>query len=215
LGEGEAAGERLGSGPLALGLASTVDGEHLHRVLGGEDPSTGDPLRSTRGTRVPGFDLTFSAPKSVSVLLGICDDSVRAEIQRGHDRAVEDALGYLERVAASARRGHAGAESVRGDGLVAAAFRHRTSRAGDPQLHTHVLVANLVRCSDGRWSALDARRIYAHAKTAGYLYEARLRTELTASLGVEWTPIRNGIADVVGVWPAPWFRVDGFCLISL
>jgi conjugative relaxase-like TrwC/TraI family protein len=199
LSEGEAAGEWIGSGPLTLGLRGSVDAEHLHRVLAGEDPLTGDPLRSTRGTRVPGFDLTFSAPKGVSLLFGICDDDVRAGIQRGHDRAVEDALGYLERVAASARRGHGGAESVAGDGLVAAAFRHRTSRAGDPQVHTHVLVANLVKCSDGRWSAVDGRRIYAHAKTAGYLYEARLRAELTASFGFEWTPIRNGISDVAGV----------------
>ncbi len=76
---------------------------------------------------------------------------------------------------------------------------HRASRAGDPQLHTHVVVANLVQADDGRWSALDARRLYAHAKTAGYLYEARLRAELTRELGVEWTPVRNGIADIVGV----------------
>ena len=73
------------------------------------------------------------------------------------------------------------------------------SRAGDPQLHTHVLVANLVQADDGRWSTLDGRRLYAHAKTAGYLYEARLRAELTRELGVEWTPVRNGIADVAGV----------------
>jgi conjugative relaxase-like TrwC/TraI family protein len=148
---------------------------------------------------VPGFDLTFSAPKSVSVLFGICDDEVRRQIQRGHDRAVYDAVGYLERVAATARRGRGGAESIAGEGFVAAAFRHRTSRAGDPQVHTHVLIANLVRCSDGKWSAVDARRIYAHAKTAGYLYEARLRAELTERLGFEWTAVRNGIADVVGV----------------
>src|SRR3954451_23305192 len=94
----------------------------------------------------------------------------------------------------------AGGMAVRASSrLVAAAFRHRTSRAGDPQLHTHVLVANATLGADGRWSALDGRRIYAHAKTAGYLYEARLRAELTRELGLEWTPVRNGIADVVGV----------------
>jgi hypothetical protein len=83
LSEGEAAGEWIGSGPAALGLQGTVDDEQLHRVLGGEDPATGDLLRSTRGTRVPGFDLTFSAPKSVSVLFGICDNEVRGRIERG------------------------------------------------------------------------------------------------------------------------------------
>src|SRR5919108_523192 len=75
--------------------------------------------------------------------------------------------------------GGGGEELIAGVGLVAAAFRHRTSRAGDPQLHTHVLVANLIEGVDGRWSALDGRRLYAHAKTASYLYEARLRAELT------------------------------------
>ena len=61
------------------------------------------------------------------------------------------------------------------------AFRHRTSRAGDPHLHTHVLVANAVRGTDGRWSTVDARHLYWHSKTAGYLYEAHLRSELTAA----------------------------------
>jgi conjugative relaxase-like TrwC/TraI family protein len=94
---------------------------------------------------------------------------------------------------------------IAGRGLIAAAFRHRTSRAGDPQLHTHVLVANVVLGADGRWSTLDGRRIYAHAKTAGYLYEARLRSLLTRELGVAWGPVRNGIADIEGV-PRPVLR---------
>ena len=116
--------------------------------------------------------------------------------------AVADAFGYVERHAAVTRRGAGGVHRIPGRGLVAAAFRHRTSRAGDPQLHTHVLVANLTLGADGRWSALDGRRIYAHAKTAGYIYEARLRAELTRELGFEWTAVRNGIADVAGVPPA-------------
>ena len=149
----------------------------------------------------PGFDLTFSAPKSVSVLFGIGDDELRAVLRDAHDGAVIDALGYLEREAAVTRRGPGGVHAIAGNGFVAAAFRHRTSRAGDPQLHTHVLVANLTLGADGRWSTLDGRRIYAHAKTAGYLYEARLRSLLTRELGVEWTPVRNGIADIAGVPP--------------
>ena len=114
-------------------------------------------------------------------------------------QAVADALGYMERAAAVTRRGPGGVHAIAGNGFVAAAFRHRTSRAGDPQLHTHVLVANLTLGADGRWSTLDGRRIYAHAKTAGYLYEARLRALLTRELGVEWGPVRNGIADIDGV----------------
>jgi conjugative relaxase-like TrwC/TraI family protein len=199
LGGGEAAGEWIGTGIIDLGLNGEVSDNELHRVLAGEHPVFGWQLRESRRVRVPGFDLTFSAPKSVSVLFGICDDEIREAVQRSHDVAVGDAMGYMERMASHARRGHDGREVVEGGGFVGAAFRHRTSRAGDPQLHTHVLVANLVRGSDGRWSALDGRRFYAHAKTAGYLYEARLRAELTAAFGVEWTPVRNGIADVVGV----------------
>ena len=97
------------------------------------------------------------------------------------------------------RRGHGGVEQVRGEGLIAAAFRHRTSRNGDPHLHTHVLVPNMVLGEDGKWATLDARWIYTSAKTIGYLYEAQLRHNLTAALGVEWGPVRNGIADIGGI----------------
>src|SRR4029079_16625170 len=95
--------------------------------------------------------------------------------------------------------GRAGAQALRPGGSFAPPFRRRTSRAGDPQLHTHVLVANLVQGADGRWSTLDGRRIYQHNKAAGYLYEARLRALLTRELGVQWTPVRSGIADIDGI----------------
>ncbi len=205
LGGPEAAGAWIGEGAPALGLVGVVDAVRLDRVLAGEHPASGEPLgRVVRG-RVPGFDLTFSAPKSVSVLFGIGDDDLRRAIRDAHDHAVGEALGYLEREAAVTRRGPGGVHVIAGRGLIGAAFRHRTSRAGDPQLHTHVLVANLVLGADGRWSTLDGRRIYAHAKTAGYLYEARLRSLLTRELGVSWGPVRNGIADVDGV-PAAVLR---------
>lgn len=90
--------------------------------------------------RVPGFDLTFSAPKSVSVLFGVGDAELRAAIRDAHDRAVGEALAHVEREAGVTRRGAGGTIVIRGRGLIAAPFRHRTSRAGDPQLHTHVLV---------------------------------------------------------------------------
>jgi conjugative relaxase-like TrwC/TraI family protein len=88
---------------------------------------------------------------------------------------------------------------VAGDGFVGAAFRHRSSRAGDPHLHTHVLVANMTRGPDGRWATLDGRHLYLPAKTAGYLYEANLRLELTRRLGVGWGPVVHGIADLEGI----------------
>lgn len=200
LGAPEARGEWIGSAGLELGLRGGVEAEALRRVLAGLDPRDGSSLRDAASrVRVAGFDLTFSAPKSVSVLFGVGDESIRGQARGAHDRAVREALSYLERSAAAVRRGHAGAVVEEASGLVAAGFRHRTSRAGDPQLHTHVLVANLGRGPDGRWSALDGRRLYAHARTASFVYQAVLRGELTRRLGVEWTPVRDGIAEVVGV----------------
>ena len=116
-----------------------------------------------------------------------------------HEDAVAAALDYLEREAALLRRGHAGREQVPAEGLVAAAFRHRVSRALDPALHTHVLVANLGRSADGRTGALDGRALYRHQTTAGYLYQAELRHRLSHWLGVEWGPVRRGMADLEGV----------------
>ncbi len=83
--------------------------------------------------------------------------------------------------------------------MIAAGFRHRTSRDGDPHLHTHVLVANSVRTPDGRWRTLDGRGLLVHMKTAGYVYDAQLRHELTERLGVEWGPVVNGLADIEGI----------------
>ena len=198
LGSGEARGEWLGDGSAELGLAGSVEGEELRRLLAGLDPRDGATLRSSRA-KVAGFDLTFSAPKSVSVVFGIAEPEVRGAVRAAHDRAVVEAVRHLERSAAAVRRGHGGVVVEEASGLVAAAFRHRTSRAGDPQLHTHVLVANIARGLDGRWTALDARRLYAEARTASFVYQAVLRDELTRSLAVEWTPVRKGIAEIVGV----------------
>ncbi len=96
-----------------------------------------------------GWDLTFSAPKSVSALWAVGGGEVGMEVRDAHDAAVAAAVGYLEEHAAFSRTGKAGVRQVDTDGLLAAAFVHRSSRAGDPQLHTHVLVSGRVRC-DGR-----------------------------------------------------------------
>src|SRR5581483_4611306 len=146
------------------------------------------------------FDATFCAPKSVSLLFALGSPEVSNEVRNAHDAAVATAVRALEDFAARSRRGKSGAERLVSEGFVAAAFRHRTSRAGDPHLHTHVVAANLVYSpQDQRWSALDARPLYGWAKTVGYLYEAKLRDELSRRLGVEWTPVRRGIADIAGI----------------
>lgn len=155
--------------------------------------------------RVAGFDVTLSAPKSVSLLYGLANSDIAEQVRLGHDAAVAAALGYLETETARGLRGHHGdgqvARTVTSSGLVAAAFQHRANRCGDPQLHTHVVVANLVLGTDGQGSALDSTALYAAGKTAGYLYQAVLRHQLTARLGVGWTPVGRGVAEVVGIPP--------------
>jgi conjugative relaxase-like TrwC/TraI family protein len=197
LGGPEAAGRWIGRGARALALEGRVNDAPFESVLGGTAPATGEPLR--RHGSVAGFDVTFSAPKSVSILLGVGDPVIQRAVRSAHERAVATAFDYFERSTAFVRRGAGGLSVVPGDGLVAAAFLHRTSRAGDPQLHTHVVVANAVRAADDRWSALDGRLIYAHARTAGFLYQAQLREELTQTLGLEWSTITKGSAEVRGV----------------
>lgn len=154
----------------------------------------------------PGFDLTLRPPKSVSVLWALAPDDVRSEIRSAHADAVDATIGYLERHALAARRWHEGRlEPIAVDGVIAAAFDHRTSRAGDPLLHTHVVTANLTRTVDGRWQAIDARRIYENARPAGFLYQAHLRYELARRLGVKWERVHNGWAEIEGV-PTPVVR---------
>jgi conjugative relaxase-like TrwC/TraI family protein len=200
LARGEEPGRWLGTGAEQLGLAGEVTAEQLRAVLDAHHPATGNQLASHPARKVPGFDHTLRAPKSVSLLWALSDRDTAEQVVLAHDAAVEAAIGYLQRAAGFTRRGAGGAETVEVDGFVAAAFRHRTSRANDPLLHTHVLVANLARTSDDHvWRTLDSRRLFAHAKTAGVLYQAQLRHELTRRLGVAWQPVVNGAADIDGV----------------
>ncbi|MDQ3964614.1 MAG: relaxase domain-containing protein [Actinomycetota bacterium] len=200
LGSGEAPGYWLASGAREMRLEGEVTETALRNVLQGTDPLAGSELVAPRrGERVPGFDLTFRAPKSVALLHALGPKEASNDVVSAHDAAVAASLGYLERVASGARRGKGGKTSIESKGFIGAAFRHRTSRAGDPLLHTHVLVANLIQGLDGRWGAVDARHLYLHAKTAGYLYQSHLRIELTRRLGVRWGPVRNGAADLEGI----------------
>lgn len=198
----EAPGRWMGAGAQRLGLDGDVDADALGRVLGHTDPATGT-YRLTASRSAPvvaGFDATFCAPKSVSLLFALGSPEVSDEVRAAHDAAVATALGTLEAAACRVRRGKGGATVLPGDGFVAAGFRHRTSRAGDPHLHTHVVIANLAHCpDDDRWTALDARPLYSWLAPVGHLYEAHLRWELTRRLGVTWTPVRKGIADVNGI----------------
>lgn len=152
-------------------------------------------LCGVRGCR----DSIFSVPKSASVLFGIGPHRVQRAVLDAQAAAVQSAMRYLEQHACRTRRGAGGYEIVPADGFVGAAFRHRTSRAGDPQVHTHVLIANATRIQDGTWASLDGRAIYAEARTAGFVHEAVFRTELSQRLGVSGTEAHNGIAEIDGV----------------
>src|SRR5207247_1743394 len=99
----------------------------------------------------------------------LADGDTRSAVSAAHDAAVDEALGYLEREACFVRRGHAGAVREPAGGFVVAAFQHHSSRAGDPLLHTHAVVANMAEGPDARWTALDGRALFGQAKTAGYL----------------------------------------------
>jgi conjugative relaxase-like TrwC/TraI family protein len=151
--------------------------------------------------RVASFDLSLSDPKSVSLLAAGSSAEARAEVNRARHAAIWQVLGWLEREAVGVRRGHNGTDRFRGKGVTAAAFDHRTSREGDPQWHTHVLVQNATLGPDGRWSALDSKKLYAHAITADRIYHAALRAELTRRLDVRWRPVdpRSGAAEVDGL----------------
>jgi conjugative relaxase-like TrwC/TraI family protein len=162
---------------------------------------TGTELRDYMNMRQPptvvvGYDVTFSVEKSVSALWARADDAVRAEIIASVDASVAAGVDYLERQALRVRIGGKRQEAR---GLVAASYLHSTSRAFDPQLHRHVVIANVATGPDGARRAIDSPSLFHHAKTAGYVAGAELRHQLTARLGVEWTTVSRGLSNVVGI----------------
>jgi conjugative relaxase-like TrwC/TraI family protein len=152
--------------------------------------------------RVQAFDHCFSSPKSVSLLAAGGSPQLRRLLAEGR----AEALQVANRLPGAPRpRGPPGPQRrrpLRGRrGLVAVAFEHRMSRSGDPNLHTHVLVQNAAQGPDGRWTALDSDRLYAHLMAADHLYLAAERAALTQRLGVRWGPVdeRSGAAEIQGL----------------
>jgi conjugative relaxase-like TrwC/TraI family protein len=191
----------IGEGTNRLGLEGPVGDTAFRQVLAGAHPHTGEPIvfgRAASRQRVPAFDLTISAPKSVTLLAVLADPRIGETVRDAHRRAVTDTVAFVEAEVARARRGDGGARQLPVE-MVSATFEHHTSRAADPQLHTHVVVANLGWASDGRWSALYGRRLFGWAKTAGIVYQAALRDNLTETLGLEWGQMSNGVAEVAGI----------------
>ncbi len=150
----------------------------------------------------PGYDLTLRPPKSVSVLWAIGGADVAAEVRNAHTAAVDRVVAYYEEHAVRARKPSSGLR-VQTNGVIAAAFDHRTSRAGDPLLHTHVVTANMTRFADDEgapvWRSVESSALFEHAKAAGHLYQAHLRHELVERLGVRFAPTISGYAEIDGV----------------
>jgi DNA primase catalytic core len=160
-----------------------------------------------RTTAVAGFDLTFSPPKSVSTLWAVAEPGLAAQIERAHQQAVQTALRFVESELLFSREGARGVRQVEVDGLVAAAFTHRDSRAGDPDLHTHVAVANKVRTTDsGKWLAVDGRVLYNGAVAASETYNTALVKHLEA-LGLQFydrpaaDPRGRPVREIAGISP--------------
>ncbi len=189
----------LGSGLGALAggrrveKGSVVTEEHLFNMLGlCCDPITREPLGrcpnlGSKLAPVAGFDLTFSPSKSVSVAWALADDETRQAIFDCHRKAVDYVLSYAEREVFHSRSGTNGIVTEDIDGVIAAAFTHFDSRAGDPQLHDHVIIWNRARSiSDGRWRTLDSRAIFQARSSLSSMHQGVLSDLLTKRLGVGW-----------------------------
>jgi conjugative relaxase-like TrwC/TraI family protein len=156
-------------------------------------------------TAVAGYDLTFSPVKSVSTLWAIAPPEIAAVIEQAHADAVADALAWLEDHATYTRIGRNGVAQVEGRGLIVAAFTHRDSRAGDPDLHTHMAISNKVQTLDGRWLALDGRPVYKNKVAASERYNTRLEALVVDRLGVRFAdrpstdPSKRPVREIVGM----------------
>ncbi|WP_328436932.1 MobF family relaxase [Nocardia puris] len=159
-----------------------------------------------KSAAVAAFDITFSPVKSVSALWAIAPLNVSQRIEAAHDKAVTDAIRWLEQHALYTRLGRNGIRRVDVEGVVAACFRHRESRAGDPDLHTHVLISNRVRTlAGGLWRTLDSATLHKFVVTVSEIYNTRLEHHLTHDVGVGFAeragtdPAKRPIREIVGV----------------
>ena len=198
---GEPPGLWHGKGAADLALSGVVDGEALTRLFEGfhptEDRSLIQQQRYKDREHQPGWDLTFSAPKSVSVLWSQADEKTRKMLQGAHFAAVKAGLDYLEDEIAVTRKGKGGVDREPAR-LVIATFEHHTSRAQDPQLHTHALVLNACMDADGRSGTLESKSLYQAKMAAGAIYRAEFAAQVEQTLNL--TVERKGsVFEIKGV----------------
>jgi conjugative relaxase-like TrwC/TraI family protein len=207
-GHGESPGRWYGAGATSLGLAGEASVAGFQAMFEGRDPTSGELLGRPHGrTAVPAFVVVLRPTKSVSILYGLGDPATGRAVLSAHHAGLAEAVAYLDEHIGT-RRGHGGVQHEAGQGLLAAGYDHRTSREGDPLLHTHLVIANRVQEPDGRWTALDGRDLYRHRLAADAIYRATYQRELSRTLGVEWTlAIAYGSRELQGI---PEGLVRGF-----
>mgnify|MGYP003633960582 CR=1 FL=1 len=177
--EAEAEGEWAGRGAERLALEGPVSKADFEAALNGLDPKTGQPLAQINNkTHAPGWDMTYSAPKSVSVMWALSSPKDRAKIEAVHKNAVSAATRHLEDSHAFTRRGKGGKVLEPVAGLTIARFHHHTSRDLDPQLHTHAFIFNTAPRRDGTWGTIVSRDLYKAQKETGAVYRAHLANQL-------------------------------------
>ena len=186
-------GRWFGRAVAKLGLQPTVTRPVFHHLLRGYSPDGQQPLVQNAGhpKRDAAWDLTFSAPKSVSVLWALAPEPIRKQIEQAHRVAVAKALAYVEDVAGLTRRGKGGVITEHAD-LVFATFFHGASRAQDPAIHTHAVLVNLGLRQDGTTGALRTLEIFRTKMAAGEFYRRVLAEKLTEDLQLCLLPERVG-----------------------
>ena len=154
-------------------------------------------------TAIAGFDLVFTPSKSVSIVWGLGDKQLRKDIEAAHEHAIQDVVRHLENNVIMTRRGHNGIRQIdTKSGVIGTKFRHYDSRAGDPNLHDHVVIANRVEGADGKWSSIDGRVLYQYGVECSELYNSKVQEYVTQLTGLQFEPrMQNGkpIHEIVGI----------------
>lgn len=153
---------------------------------------------------VAGYDLVFTPPKSVSIAWGLGDEQLRRGIESAHERAIQDVIRHLEKNVVMTRRGRNGVRQIdTAGGVIGTKYRHWDSRAGDPNLHDHVVIANRVQGVDGQWSSIDGRMLYQYGVECSELYNARVQQYVTELTGLQFEARSlNGkqpVHEIVGI----------------
>lgn len=154
-------------------------------------------------TAIAGFDLVFTPSKSVSIAWGLGDKELRKNIEAAHEHAIQDVVRHLESNVVMTRRGHNGIRQIdTKNGIIGTKFRHYDSRAGDPNLHDHVVIANRVEGADDKWSSIDGRVLYQYGVECSELYNSKVQEYVTQLTGLQFEPrMQNGkpIHEIVGI----------------